>query len=545
MTGYLKSSEEFGKDLSRLVTICKSSFGPNAYLKLIQHEDELELTTSSSKVLEEFETSEPLLQFVLTVAKNFAKCHRDSGLKLTLYVSNWLKQSIRSNIPSLILSAIFDWIAILLQKYLTADNCQLKFTVNIDNMKNLVSFTKNILRSKPASSFKKNELDHVSILVVKAVLNSFPDVDQENNLAFGRLAILSITGSDPAYSQLLPALIIPVNEYVVDENRFSTFIRCKSTQNFKIALCSEPLDETLLGNYVTYYENPTKVTANSFNALVDRLVSNNISVVACQKGINSDLKLFLQRKNVLVLERLGIESLENMKKVSNSRTEEQFSKWPFHIGYVNKMELLMFSGKKYLSMQGKDGVPFQTILLRNLSPETVEENKIVVQKSIDILKNFLWQKNLVPGAGCAESVLICYIRKEVKKRSKTISQSLNCSEHHIFEAVDLFCNGLIQCITPLEIPAFDLTIDDKFGHLFHGLPNFCQCGLVNKKSLKLYQLTTPCLQWDSIDDLKTPSQENLENSIFDNFTHFNSALNIALETSSLLFKIGVCIFQDE
>lgn len=357
------SSDSNMRTLREFRDLLQSAMGPSGCYKiLVTGGGYLELSASSCLLLERLELESPICKYISQIAKGLPNFGLYFGVLVsTLLEQRWIYTKSEKDIEPYSFSKITGF----LRKVLSSEMICKK--VDFGSLNSFLPLVKSVLCSKGEQAVDLN-VDELCFEILKVFLNC---VDEKTS-SVGRVHVKVQTGPSrvSSYNGLM--------YQVVDDDDLS--IGQSLNEGIKIVIFTSSLN----------LENEKNIPNFKMKKILDKLVELEVKVVACQKTVANEIKLFLKRRNMLLLERMGTDFTNLLLQASNSFPISQLSfdleDLENMIGLLTSLELLGFDNRNYILFKSKE-VSVGTLFVetRNL----LGEDHLKVNQFLLLMLNFL------------------------------------------------------------------------------------------------------------------------------------------------------------
>jgi McKusick-Kaufman syndrome protein len=334
-------------------------------------------TSSSSRILNNITLSNPVCLFISQIIKSQLNDYNDHGLYTGILITSLLEKILSHRVGLSVPAAasiIEDLSSTLTDLF---DLSCIKLKVDFSTVKQLLPLVKSILSSKPTCGLTRADAQNLQLSIVKGFL-------QTTGKTMGDI-ILQCTEGPEMRSQVFPGILYQINYDDICTVLYEKCnkMACISLILFNIMLTGEETSK-ISENRSIKLEVPKN--DNSFVAetlkLFDKIVELNIDVVACQKVVHPTLCLYLQRKGILLLDRMGTELTHAVEKLSGATPISSIKHCPQdpdHLrslfGTVDALRLVEHGHKYYVSLE-KAGSSIVTLTAHAPNEEAAMELKV-------------------------------------------------------------------------------------------------------------------------------------------------------------------------
>lgn len=292
--------------------VAQSSMGPKGCLKMLQNTcgGLVTITSSSHRLLTVLKFSNPYNRLVAAALVNHLKLYDNDGLYLIFLTLEQLNRSMKLGIQPSLISAVCQKLQHSLVNHL--ETCSLKLQVNFDNLDLLLALTKSILTSKPACGLNEKQRNHLAYLLLRYFLNSVPQSESIDEKV-GTFHFITESGLSLDHCQLFEGLLIEV----YDAKNIQTVSGLQKCALFHISLSGD-VETSLSDEKWTIHDNFNIVDSCTKHVMeiCAQVVSEGVSLVACQKVIHPRAKKYLTNYGIIVLDRLGQLSFQALQELT-------------------------------------------------------------------------------------------------------------------------------------------------------------------------------------------------------------------------------------
>jgi len=203
----------------------------------------------------------------------------------------------------------------------------------------------------------------------------------------------------------------------------------KKIQNAKIALINAPLElKRTEFDARIYIHHPDKLKAFRDEArsilqnTADRIVSNGVNVLFCQKDIDEIMQLYLTRAGILAVKDVVSDDMNRLGRATGGKLVHDLKEFSEKdLGYAGLVEERRFEGLFYedrrVFVEGCRNPKAVTILLSVGGLRLADEAQRCVSNGLMVAKDVLEKPAVVAGGGAAESHIAYELRKSAAKVS--------------------------------------------------------------------------------------------------------------------------------
>lgn len=538
--------------VSTLRSFCRmllSCVGPEGGIKIvISGAGYTTFTSSSSRLLNNITLSNPICVFIKQIIQSQINAFFDHGLYTGILITSLLEKILSHNIGLSVpaaASVIEHLSSILLSLF---DLSCIKLKADFSTVEQLLALVKSVLSSKPTCGLTRVDIQNLQLSIVKGFL-------QTTNKTFGDVIVECIEASEMK-SDVFPGIL-----YQINYDDISTVLYEKCNKKGYISL--------LLFNIMLTGEDTSKISENrsirlegrkNYNSFVEeavklfeQLVELNIDVVACQKVVHPTLCLYLQRKGILLLDRMGTDLTHAVEKLSGATpisSIKHCSQDPDGLrsllGTVEALRMVEH-GQKYYVLLEKSGSNIATLIAHAPNEEAAVELKVVIKQSLSALHCLTIYPALVPGAGCTEMSLV------IRLQDLAVNDFDNCTRSQLESCVSWLQIALLSAAGFTTASSSHLTADTVFGHAWKPDREACCCGLVSVKMvhdgygrwIEVFNNDGNLLLQDitALSALSSFSLSVKEDTVVDLFQSKHNAMKLSLESCVNLLGIGMIVYK--
>ncbi|NXF93833.1 TCPB protein, partial [Eubucco bourcierii] len=561
----LFTSEPLTKDtvsqsLSVLSGVLKSCYGPAGRLKQLHNGmgGYVCITSQSSAVLHHLSVSHPVLRVLTASVQNHISRFSDCGLFTAILCCSLIENFKSLNVGACTVVKISKHLLSLCMDYLKSEACGCRVSVDFSSVETLLCLVRSILTSKPACMLNKAEVDHLTVLILKAFMFTVP-CHIETNAVLGKCVIVPVKGRRVEDSTILPGLLIETVEIPLAKQ---PSIKRTCSNMIKVALfcvslsgdCFDPKEGTVAVHHGISLEMSE---LNQLLNLGKQLVNDGVGLVVCQKVIHPSLKQYLKENHVMAVDRAGLSPMEPLSLMTGSKPIASICLLsPSSYGSLKDVRIESVASKHFLHL-----IPNHTavcsLVLCNRNETTWDELKRACETAEHVLQLTVKEPLALLGGGCTETHLASYIRHKSYSLSSSSLEDVDCSRTQYQLVADGFCRSLEAVACSLNHNDGDILTDTVYGHCWFvpsGFPSDsnwsdlvseCGCRIKGKTEnltwrLLQGQLSSPVIQSCP----KEPSEKVADFLTLDCFSAKCSGLQVAVETANLILDLS-CIIEDQ
>ncbi|NXR14971.1 TCPB protein, partial [Semnornis frantzii] len=559
-TGEPLTKDTVSQSLSVLSGVLKSCYGPTGRLKQLHNGvgGYVCTTSQSSAVLHRLSVSHPVLRVLTASVQNHISRFSDCGLFTAILCCSLIENFKNLNVGSCTVVKISKHLLSLCMDYLKSESCGCRVSVDFSSVETLLCLVRSTLTSKPACMLNKAEVDHLTVLILKAFMFTVP-CHIETNAVLGKCIIVPAKGRRVEDSAVLPGLLIETLGIPL-ANQLA--IKRTSSNMIKVALfcvslsgdCFDPEEGTIAVHHGISLEMSE---LNQLLNLGKQLVNDGVGLVVCQKVIHPSLKQYLKENHVVAVDRAGLSPMEPLSQMTGSKPIVSICLLsPSSYGSLKDVRIENVASKHFLHL-----IPNHTtvcsLVLCNRNETTWDELKRACETAEHVLQLTVKEPLALLGGGCTETHLASYIRHKSYSLSSSSWEDVDCSRTQYQLVADGFCRSLEAVACSLNHNDGEILTDTVYGHCWFvpsGFPSdsnwsdlVSECGCrINSKTENLKwrllqdQLGSPVIQSCP----KEPSEKVADFLTLDCFSAKCSGLQVAVETASLILDLS-CIIEDQ
>ncbi|XP_053236606.1 molecular chaperone MKKS-like isoform X1 [Podarcis raffonei] len=544
--------------LSVFSEIVKSCYGPTGRFKQLHNGmgGYVRTTSQSSALLAGLCVTHPVLKLLTASVQSHLSRFSDCGLFTAILCCSLLEKIRALNVAPCTSIKICQHLLSLCTDYLSSEACGCRVPVDFGSSKIPLGLVRSVLTSKRACMLSRNEVDHISTLVLKAFVLTISPQNTETSVAFGKCLYIPVKDRRAMDSAVYPGLLIETPDLdLTTELPVRTAPSCA----IKMALFSLSLSGDLsdTGEGTIFVHRRVFLQAEVLGQLLNlgrQMVDDGVSLVVCQKVIHPALKQYLKEKHVVAVERVGAALMEPLKQITGSQPMPslQFLS-PACYGHLKDLRAESFASKRFLHLIPDDPVVCSLVLCsRN---ETAwEELRLACQTAEHVLQLTVSDPWVLLGGGCTETHLSSYVRHKSCAVTCSTLENLCCSRAEFQLVADSFCGSLESVSRCLEHDGGDVLTDTKWGHFWSVPPDLpsgsdwsdvvqrCGCGLCGPQQgldWKILQCRSRPFPPQSC--VGKSSVTSADNPVLDCFAAKRNGLQVAVETASLLLDLSYIV----
>ncbi|KAL9989194.1 hypothetical protein ACROYT_G003717 [Oculina patagonica] len=549
--------------LRTLKDLVQSALGPNGRLKFFQSSSggHVTVTSTSSKILHGLSgLSHPIPRLILSAVRGHLDAYSDGGLRTALLLLSLIQSSFDLPVPRSLVTQINQHSLEVITNHL--QSCRWKMNVDIGHMKSMLSIVNSIIGTKPACHLSESDKQHISVLVIKAFLQSLPSNTTKDCSAPVAaplpVQIVTCEGDPVTESKILQGVLLQAPE-------IATFQRNKALVNHstKVAL----YNVSMAGDTDEWFSDRVKMEmagghdVNMESAVLrqmlkvaDWLLAAGVQVVACQKCVHPALKQYLRDKSAFVIDRLSIVHISVVQCLTGAKILSTFSMDvpESSFGEVQKIEHVVINDKSFIHLLPQSSFTSSavcTLLLCSPDETSLDELKTVCQSSVSALHETLASPYVVPGAGCLDTHLASFLRQYGQNIGPEIIAELGCTKGQFVAGINNVAYCLESLARSLEHDSGSHVTDSANQHHWSLSPEaldlkpsmlHCMCGLV---------LCNQSLEWSMMGHAENSSCDNrdscctegakkiFDNAVLDMYPMKMNSYRTAFETANAILRI--------
>ncbi|NXI37974.1 TCPB protein, partial [Galbula dea] len=545
------------QSLSLLSRILQSCYGPSGRLKHLHNGvgGYVCTTSQSSAILSRLSVSHPVLRVLTASVLNHVARFSDCGLFTAILCCHLIENFKSLNVATCMVIKISKHLLGLCMDYLKSEACGCRVSLDFSSVEALLCLVGSVLTSKPACMLNRTEIDHLTVLILKAFLLTVP-CQVETNAVLGKCIIVPVKGRRVLESSVFPGLLIETPEIQLAKpftvrrtcsNMIKTALFCVSMSGD----CFSPEEGTLTVHHGISLE------LSELNQLLNvgkQLVNDEVGLVVCQKVIHPSLKQYLKENHVMAVDRAGLSLMEPLSRMTGSKAIASI-----HLlssssyGTLKDVHVENVASKHFVQLVPNDTVVCSLVLC-NRNETAWDELKHACEAAEHVLQLTVKEPFALLGGGCTETHLASYLRHKSCSLATTSLEDLGCSRTQYQLVADGFCRSLESVACSLNHDDGELLTDMVYGHCwfvpshFPSVSNWsdlvskCGCG-INGNTENLHwrllqgQVGFPVLQGCP----KEPSANAADFLALDCFAAKCSGLQVAVETASLVLDLSYVI----
>lgn len=549
------TSERVKATLSVLKGVVTSCYGPAGRLKQLHNGrgGSVCTTSQSAALLASLPVTQPILKILTTSVQNHVSCFSDCGLFTAILCCNLVENVQGVGLTTTTAIKLNKHLLSLCTEYLKSEICGCRIRIDFGSTQLLLCLVRSLLTSKPACMLTREEVEHISTLILRAFLLTVPE-NAKDRIILGKSIIVPLKGQRVIDSTVLPGVLIEIPEVQVMK-----ILPIKKSDSFKVALfcasLSGDLSETGEGTVVlSHGVSLENAVLDQLLNLGRQLVSDQVDLVMCQKVIHPSLKQFLRTHGVIAMDRVGVALMEPLSKMTGTQPIGSLnSVSPSSYGSVKDWCTAKFGFKHFFHLIPNE-TTVCTLLLCNRNDTAWDELKLTCQTALHALQLTIKEPYVLLGGGCTETHLAAYIRHKTRDEPESILKSDGCTQTELQLMSEAFCSALETLAGSLEHDGGEILTDRKYGHFWSvqadspsavnwpDLLSRCGCGLYSSQEelgwCFLRGAHHPFMPQTCLPREASGSANDLT---LDCFTAKLSGLQVAVETANLILDLSYVI----
>lgn len=345
--------------LREFKNLLKSSIGPKGNLKLlVTGGGYVQLSSSSSQLFRHYDQfSNPIIQIIAQTVMGSTDFGLYSGVIISSCMEQILSLQCSGKMTLRDCTLIFNFLYGSCNQIF--DSRLLKIKLNFDSVTDFIPVIKSVIKPRFQELINDNFLSELAPLIVKSFLFTL----DEEKFMFGKVSVQVFKGNNDC--KFFPGIIYRLSE---EDDWISAIVEkeFKSKAKIKTLLFTATLDYDCHSSSIDSGEN-NKLSA--ILRIMDEAIRLGVNVIACQKVVHRDIKFVLQRKSVIVLERMGSELSLNFQQLTSSFPISVIDKLKLSdissmVGTLNRVNIVKTSSNYYFLMEHySTNVPVATLLI--------------------------------------------------------------------------------------------------------------------------------------------------------------------------------------
>jgi len=367
--------------------------GPDSGTLIIQHKGGLDaFITSISDLTNKIQLHHPFLKMINAFMKAQSSAYGSCGIYVGLLCVSLLIQLIEleqsETLSKRVVKDVMDELMMDIITFLELRSEAIVQKVDIGNITAMMNYTKNFVDQKNLC-LSSYECDHLQTQIIRAFLSSFDETKSDD--CFGEVIIKVIDGKPATEADVMQGVLyrdIDINVKLIEKiKQLHIPTNCLKILLFNIPLSYEKSDSHIL-KYTGNISNKNVYNSLVTNQLFQIIENVNIAIIASQKYIDEEIKYELEKKGVLVLERLGTKQTKALQKLTgavelsdlslilNNTFNDQQEEW---VGLATSINLMDINEKTYLQIlnENKNLTSVVTLILPVMIT-AMEENVQVI-----------------------------------------------------------------------------------------------------------------------------------------------------------------------
>ncbi|XP_075222081.1 molecular chaperone MKKS-like isoform X1 [Lycorma delicatula] len=518
--------------LKEFKNMLKSSVGPNGNLKiLVSGGGYIQLTSSSSLILQHYDQFDsPIVQFIAQIVKGQIDYGLYVGLIVSSFVEHFLSLQYNGKITAKQSISLISFMNDCFNKIFDSD--KLKIRLSFNSINDLTPLVRSVLQSKCHLFLSHDFMQELCVQIIKAFLFT---LDTEN-MTTGKVIVQVFTGKEEL--KFCPGIVYQLVDGSDSWIYHLVEKKMKHNTEMKTLLFTTMLTDEKSKCDANYYLQDDKL--KKIFEIVKRSVELGVTLIACQKVVHKEIVLYLRRKSVIVLERMGTDLANSFKDISGSCPISDINKLILAdltnmIGVIKKVNVFEINTKLYLLMECHLA-SVVTLIFNSSSLCGSQQIKLLVEQALKALRVLVSSPYVCPGAGCFETSLFFHL--------KTMDEKKFLGDENLW-----VLNALLQA-SGHSLPVF---VDTVFKHAWSTEDQLrCNCHLISRdivfdnfgshQLISLYGVT-------SINDntyLQSSDCKLIKMSpdaIVDSFLLKRNAVAVSIESCINLLGIGTVVYK--
>ncbi|XP_075222082.1 molecular chaperone MKKS-like isoform X2 [Lycorma delicatula] len=334
--------------LKEFKNMLKSSVGPNGNLKiLVSGGGYIQLTSSSSLILQHYDQFDsPIVQFIAQIVKGQIDYGLYVGLIVSSFVEHFLSLQYNGKITAKQSISLISFMNDCFNKIFDSD--KLKIRLSFNSINDLTPLVRSVLQSKCHLFLSHDFMQELCVQIIKAFLFT---LDTEN-MTTGKVIVQVFTGKEEL--KFCPGIVYQLVDGSDSWIYHLVEKKMKHNTEMKTLLFTTMLTDEKSKCDANYYLQDDKL--KKIFEIVKRSVELGVTLIACQKVVHKEIVLYLRRKSVIVLERMGTDLANSFKDISGSCPISDINKLILAdltnmIGVIKKVNVFEINTKLYLLME--------------------------------------------------------------------------------------------------------------------------------------------------------------------------------------------------
>lgn len=333
------------KALRDFKNVLKTSMGPEGCVKvLVTGGDVLQVTSTSSSLIARLDLEHPICRYIGHVVHGLP----DYGLYFGVMVSDLVEQLwLDESISNLKLHTSIQTLLEFVQQIL-ASNVVCK-KVDFSSVSSFLPLVRTVILSKCSIFIFNIDINRFCIEIVKAFLNC---VDDRTN-SVGKVVVKVKTGPNSVSSH--NGILYQITE----EHDIKNIREIKGI--VKVLIFTIKLDNT---------ENKNEISViDQVMPILKQAVQSNVRLVGVQKTVSNEIKMYLMRKKVILMDRMGTTLTENLINMSKAFPLSEIGVGNFSdidriAGTLTSIEHIEFNESNYILLKNSD-FSISTLLIQS------------------------------------------------------------------------------------------------------------------------------------------------------------------------------------
>uniref|UniRef100_A0AAV2JRI0 Uncharacterized protein n=1 Tax=Knipowitschia caucasica TaxID=637954 RepID=A0AAV2JRI0_KNICA len=183
----------------------------------------------------------------------------------------------------------------------------------------------------------------------------------------------------------------------------------------------------------------------------EQVVKDEVDLFLCQKVIHPVLQQYLRDNSIIVIERLGINSMEPVIQLTGSQPVATLHIIPpSAYGNIKEITIKHLGSKTMLHLIPAEEATVCTLILCHRTETMLNELKAACEKADHVLRLTLKDPFALFGGGCSETHLAACIRHKSKSIAMNVPSMLGCTQGEYLLAAEGFCRSLDSVAAALD-----------------------------------------------------------------------------------------------
>ncbi|NWX17134.1 TCPQ protein, partial [Aegotheles bennettii] len=544
------------QSLSLLSGILKSCYGPAGRLKQLHNGVGgcVCTTSQSAAILSRLPVTHHVLRVLTASVQNHISRFSDCGLFTAILCCNLIENFKSLNVAPCTVIKISKHLLGLCMDYLKSEACGCRVSVDFSSVETLLCLVRSVLTSKPACMLSKPEVDHLSMLILKAFMFTVP-CRVETNAQLGKCVIVPVKGRRVVDSAVLPGLLIETPEIQLAKPLTvkRTCLNMIKIAVFCVSMAGDGFNSE--EGTITVHRG-TSLETSELNLLLNvgkQLINDEVGLVVCQKVIHPSLKQYLKENHVMAVDRAGLSLMEPLTRMTGSKPIASIHPLSPSYGSLEDVRIESFASKHFVHLIPKE-TDVCSLVLCNRNETAWDELKRACETAEHVLQLTIKEPLALLGGGCTETHLASYIRHKSCSLSTSSFNDMDCSRTQYQLVSDGFCRSLESVACSLNHDGGEILADMVYGHCwfvpsgFSSVSNWsdlvskCGCGINGNTENLGWRLLRGQFGSSVIQGCpEEPSVKAADFLTLDCFAAKCSGLQVALETANLILDLSYVI----